>query len=324
MDFGWLIVAFAVGTLVGILGTSLVNLLVTQRKHQIDRQAEALTSQVDSLMRLVQEFEGKRREQHGSLDTTLQALTQTTTHLQSTLANERLRGAWGEQLAVRILEAAGFSDGTHYVMQKTFVGDKGDELKPDFTFRLTDERCVHMDAKFPWNNYERYFTADVVSEEERKRYRQKFSTDVKGRIDETRRYIGGNSLNCVLMFIPNETIFHFLSEDEAVRLHAQKHKVILCSPMSLLVVLTLLRETNELFALEKSLNTIRTALLKVIDEIRLYAGELGSVSKELDGMQRRIDDLRNKRTVKLEKAAQQLSNLIQLRMSDSETNAHEE
>ena len=52
-------------------------------------------------------------------------------------------------MAEDVLRLAGFIEGINYQKQQV-LADKG---KPDFTFLLPGNRCVHMDVKFPLDNY---------------------------------------------------------------------------------------------------------------------------------------------------------------------------
>lgn len=74
-----------------------------------------------------------------------------------------------------------------------------------------------MDVKFPLDNYLRYLEAK--SEMEKAKYRKEFLRDVRARITEiaTRDYIDPeqNTLDYVLLFIPNEQIYAFIHEQDS-------------------------------------------------------------------------------------------------------------
>jgi len=178
-----------------------------------------------------------------------------------------------------------------------------------------------MDVKFPYGKYEAYFSVDPLEETERAQLRTRFGKDVKAQIVETRKYISVDTLDCALMFIPNETLFHFLSEDGEIREHALKNKIIICSPLSLLIVLAMIRQTSETFALERSLGSIRAGLIKISADIGIYASDMDKLKQELMQMQNRVVDLQNKRATKLQEDARILVKLIdQQRIAVGETN----
>src|SRR5260221_10455166 len=87
---------------------------------------------------------------------------------------------------------------------------------PDYTFLLPQGVCLHMDVKFPLNNYMRFL--DAESDVEQERYRREFLRDVRMRLKEvtSRDYVdaGANTVDCVLLFIPNEQVYGFIQEHD--------------------------------------------------------------------------------------------------------------
>jgi DNA recombination protein RmuC len=301
-------IAFGFGIVMGITITIVSYFLIDRRKQQIDQQAEGIISKVEALNNLINQYEGVRHQQYGGLNTTLQNLTRVTQHLQSTLANERMRGAWGEQIAANVLDTAGFREGTHYNVRKSILTDEGN-IFPDYTFVISKDCCVHMDAKFPWKNYEQLFEEDI-SESQRGEYRKRFVHDVKKRIDEACKYIVKGSLSCVLVFIPNETLFHYLSEEETIREHARKQKAVLCSPMSLLLVLTLIREWSELQNINKAVHDIKAKIYEIVEEVRKDKDELERISTDVKNIEKKINALGTRRISNLDRKVKALENII--------------
>lgn len=306
MENSALILVYFGGVATGLMLYFLFTVAVRTRKQQLDQQMSGLSEQFTKLDQLVHDYDRERQRQYGALDETLRRLNDTTHSLQKTLANERLRGAWGQQIADGILEAAGFLRGTHYECQERVDNRNGSYFQPDYTFFLPNNFRIHMDVKFPYTNYEGYFAAEVMEDGQREQMRKRFAKDVKSRIDETRKYINVDTLDCALMFIPNETIFHFLSEDDELRDHALKSRVIICSPLSLLIVLAMIRQAVDAFALEKSLGKIRAGLIQISQDIEGYAAEMDGVNDDIAKMQSRIADLQHKRGNKLQSDARKL------------------
>ncbi len=84
---------------------------------------------------------------------------------------------------------------------------------PDVTFMLPGGRELHMDVKFPVDNYLRHLEADTDAE--RETTAKAFLRDVRGRVKElsTRGYIDPDAtLDEVLLFIPNESVWAFIHE----------------------------------------------------------------------------------------------------------------
>ncbi|MEZ5342094.1 MAG: DNA recombination protein RmuC [Acidimicrobiales bacterium] len=192
-------------------------------KHVIDRERLAVADQVtvmsNELRRvggLVSMLQTERAEQHGSLTAGLEqaaavtaGLAATTQSLKEALASPKARGQWGERMAEDVLQLAGFVDGINYTKQ-TRLDDGG---IPDYSFLLPHGHCVHMDVKFPASNYLRWL--ETPDGADRLAVLTQFKRDVRLRIDELakRNYAKGPaSVDYVLMFIPNESIYGFLHE----------------------------------------------------------------------------------------------------------------
>ena len=88
------------------------------------------------------------------------ALAETTAHLREALASPKARGQWGERMADDVLRLAGMVEGVTYRKQTGIAGG----TIPDVTFLLPGGRDLHMDVKFPVDNYLRHLEADTDAE----------------------------------------------------------------------------------------------------------------------------------------------------------------
>ncbi len=105
---------------------------------------------------------------------------------------------------------------------------------PDFTFLLPNDLVVHMDVKFPLDNYVRYVESE--SDLDRKRYRDDFLRDVRGHVKElsTREYVDpvrrNASTSCCCSSRTSSSTRSSTSTDEAiVRGRRRAQRVVLCS-----------------------------------------------------------------------------------------------
>ncbi len=109
----------------------------------------------------------------------MNSLTENTRQLREALASQKVRGQWGERMAEDVLHLAGFLEGVNYRRQATLAGSGG---RPDFTFLLPNGLVMHMDVKFPLDNYVRFLEAE--SDLDRRRHRDQFLRDVRDRVRE--------------------------------------------------------------------------------------------------------------------------------------------
>ncbi|MEE9613164.1 MAG: DNA recombination protein RmuC [Desulfatiglandales bacterium] len=260
------------------------------KKGLIDQQLHRMTTELENVSTLMKELEKDRIEKFGQLASQLKtageqstALMQTTNMLREALASTKARGQWGERMAEDVLRIAGFIEKVNYLKQKTIQGTGS---RPDFTFLLPRGLQLNMDVKFPLDNYVRFLEAE--SDLEKARFRDKFLTDVKARIKEvtSREYINPeqNTVDYVLLFIPNEQIYSFIHEQDSTILDdGIKNRVVFCSPITLFAVLAVIRQAVDNFALEQTSN-------EILSLFGTFNKQWGEFIKKLEVLGRRIED----------------------------------
>jgi DNA recombination protein RmuC len=179
-------------------------------------------------------------------------------------------------------------EGVNYLRQKALPSG----TVPDFRFLLPGGLEVRMDVKFPIDNYLRALEAG--SDAERTRCTRAFVGDVRDRIRELpgRGYVDErDTVDCLLLFIPNEAVHAFLHEaDPDVVDVALRHDVVLCSPSTLFAVLAVIRRSVEQFRLERTTDEIVRCLGAVTAEWERFACSLDKVGRQLDVLQRTFGD----------------------------------
>jgi DNA recombination protein RmuC len=260
------------------------------KKGLIDQQLHQMTSKLADVSKVMKELERDRVEKFGELASHLKtatqqsaALTQTTNLLREALASTKARGQWGERMAEDVLRLAGLIENVNYLKQKSIDGPGS---RPDFTFLLPRDLRLNMDVKFPLDNYVRFLETNL--ELEKAKFRNDFLRDVKARVKEvtTREYINPeqNTVDYVLLFIPNEQIYSFIHEqDSSILDEGIKNRVVFCSPITLFAVLAVIRQAVDNFALEKTSNEILSLL-------GLFKSQWGEFLKKLELLGKRIED----------------------------------
>jgi DNA recombination protein RmuC len=291
------VVSMASNTLGGQLA---IGKEVLQRERSsVDEQVASISNQLEQVTDLVAGLGRERAEQAGRFETGLQqamqataALTSTTKSLSETLASPKSRGQWGERMAEDVLRAAGFVEGTNYEKQTKASGGG----IPDFTFPLPSGQLVHMDVKFPIDNYRRYLEAD---EGQRDSLAAQFREDVRQRIKERgeRSYIdAASTVDYVLLFVPNESVYGFAHEHDADLLdYALRQKVVLCSPSTLFAVLAVIRQSIDHFMVERRSHEILDALGALRSEWAKWQEPLEKMGRALKSADNAYEDLTGRR-----------------------------
>lgn len=286
------------------------------KKGLIDQQLRQMTTELEKVSALVKDLEKDRVEKFGQLATQLRATTeqtaalvQTTHTLREALASTKARGQWGERMAEDVLRLAGFVENVNYVKQKTIAGTGS---RPDFTFLLPRKLTLNMDVKFPLDNYLKLL--DAKSEPERVKYRTDFLRDVKARIKEvaTRDYINPeqNTVDSVLLFIPNEQIYAFIHEQDSAMLDdGIRQGVVFCSPLTLFAILAVIRKAVDNFSLEQTSNEILSLLGAFKKQWDEFLGKLELVGKRIAEAQKEYEALTTTRRRQLEKPLNRIEDL---------------
>ena len=293
---------------------------VEGQKKQIDETVKTLRGDIEKVQNLMTSLEKDRHQKFGELTQELKRASEQTEKLQTTtgqlhsaLANTKSRGQWGERMAEDVLQLAGFIENVNYFKQQTIDRESG-VSRPDYTFMLPQGQKVHMDVKFPLDNYMHYLEADT--EQEKATYEKQFLADTRRRVKEaTNRGYSDTTkgtLDYVLVFIPNEQVYAFIHErDSSILDEAMRQKVILCSPMTLYAVLAVIRQAVDNFQLEKTAGQMLGLLGTFKKEWGKFVGQLLKVEKKFTETQNAFTQLTGPRRNQLEKPLNKIDELRQ-------------
>jgi DNA recombination protein RmuC len=278
--------------------------VVEGEKALIDQRVGELTGRLAQMEALISEFEQSRAERMGALGAELRSLSASAGKIEQALTSTKTRGQWGERIAEDAIRAIGLIEGLHYEAQ-TRVHLNGRTNIPDFVFHLPNEKRLNMDCKFPLTNYLR--ALDAGSDAERQVYVKAFLIDVRARIREvaTRDYIApeAGTVDCALAFIPNESVYQFIHEQDAGLLDdARRQHIILVSPYTLFMVLAVVREAVDNFAYQEKAHQIAATMRDFRKQWDAYTGKMDELKKALDKARSAYDELVGVRSRSLDRA----------------------
>ncbi len=288
------------------------------KAQAFDDKVAGIDAHLQRVSDLMASLQVESAQQHGQLITNLrqatatsQALAETTQHLREALASPKARGQWGERMADDVLRTAGMVEGVTYVKQTAIDGGS----IPDVTFLLPGGRELHMDVKFPVDNYLRHLEAGT--DHDREVAGKAFLKDVRNRVRElsSRAYIQADStLDEVLLFIPNESVWAFIHEQDPQLIDvAMGQKVVLCSPVSLFAVLAVIRQAVDQTRLARTSDEILQNLSAFRQQWAKYADAVDAVEKRFSMAQKSLDDLTGTRRRALERQLQRIDDLREAR-----------
>jgi DNA recombination protein RmuC len=266
-----------------------------------------LKERLEKVQTLMNDINKNVPEKYGQVSSAIQnvlsqseILRKTTESLNIALSGSQQRGQWGERIADDILRHVGMVENINYVKQKQLDSSRS---RPDFTFLLPDNLKINMDVKFPWDKYREYVNVD--GEGQKESAKKIFLNSVRARIKEvtTRDYINPdeNTVDYVLVFIPNEQVYVFIQEsDSAILDDALKQKVILCSPLTLYAMLALIRQAIDNFNLRQSSTEIQALLAGFSAQWKKFVSTMDGMGKRLEQAREEYDQLTGTRKRTLE------------------------
>ncbi|MFA9564671.1 MAG: DNA recombination protein RmuC, partial [Acidimicrobiales bacterium] len=263
---------------------------------ELGTQMSAMDAELKRVHRELTQVQEKSAAQHSQFVEGMQAavegqrvLTDTTAELRQALANPKARGQWGERMADDVLRSAGFREHVNYRKQSQLPGG----TTPDFTFLLPDDQQLHMDVKFPVDNYLRYLESD--RDDDQQRLAQQFKRDVRSRVKEltTRGYADPtNTLGFVLLFIPNEAVYSFIHEqDPGFVDFAMGEGVAVCSPNTLFAVLAVVRRQVDAVAVQRASSEILERLGKFSEQWQKMSEHIDKVDRQLATVTKSMGEL---------------------------------
>lgn len=202
--------------------------------------------------------------------------------LQNVLQNPKQRGVFGEYYLESVLENILPTKG--YQMQYGFK----DGQTVDAVVFLDKGKVLPVDSKFSLENYNR-----MIAEKDkatREKLLAKVRADLKGRIDETSKYIrpDENTMDFAFMFIPSESLYYDLligsvgtgsSARDLIEYAFRDKKVIVVSPTSFMAYLQTVLQGLRSLQIEQQAKDIQVRVGKLgqhIARFEEYMQKLGN------------------------------------------------
>jgi DNA recombination protein RmuC len=232
----------------------------------------------------------------------IEGLASNVVSLQEILGDKRSRGAFGEVQLEALVRNSLPPDA--YAFQHTLKSG----ARADCVLILPEPTgTVCVDSKFPLENYSRMFD-DSLPPPERDAARRQFKADVRKHVDDiaAKYIVEGETSDGAVMFLPAEAVFaeiHAYHPDLVE--HAQKKRVWLTSPTTLMAVLNTARavirdsETrrmahvikDELGKLAKDFARFDERMKKLATHIEQASKDVGEVRISSDKISRRFQQI---------------------------------
>ncbi|MCL2437862.1 MAG: DNA recombination protein RmuC [Coriobacteriia bacterium] len=217
-----------------------------EQENKVIEKLAPVSKSVDTMKQKIAEMEEARLRQEENLHKTIDQLQATTSTLAGTLTKSQERGRWGEVQLEQIFESAGLIEGVHFDRQSTtaagLAGGGGTRIRPDFILKLPNKRVVPIDAKVPFDAYDRACEIPLSSGPDdllrREELLKKHALALKDHVKALSRKEYGESLDgapdFVVAFLPAEALLSAaLEADSQLVDYAFSQRVALASPVTL-------------------------------------------------------------------------------------------
>lgn len=204
--------------------------------------------------------------------------------LQNVLQNPKQRGVFGEfyleSVLDNVLPPKNFQ--TQYRFNSGVIADA--------VIFLDRNKILPIDSKFSLENYNRMIQAKDKTE--RERLLNLVKQDLKGRIDETSKYIlpEEGTMDFAFMFIPSESLYYDLlinnvgnggSSRDLIEYAFRDKRVIIVSPTSFMAYLQTVLQGLRSLQIEEQAKDIQIRVGKLGDHIRKFDDLMNKMGKSL-------------------------------------------
>lgn len=204
--------------------------------------------------------------------------------LQAVLQNPKQRGVFGEYYLDTVLGNI-LPPGTYQTQYKF----KDGEIVDAVVF-LDKGKILPIDSKFSLENYNRMVA--TTNKSERELYAKKVSADLKGRIDETSKYIRPTekTMDFAFMFIPSESLYYDMlinkvgtasSERDLIEYAYRDKHVIVTSPTSFMAYLQTILQGLRSLEIEKDAQEIQARVAKLGQHIDAFDANMTKLGNAL-------------------------------------------
>ena len=251
-----------------------------------DKRLQEISGQVEK--RLAEGFEKTTKtfsdilQRLALIDDAQKKITELSTNvvsLQEVLNDKRSRGAFGEVqlngLIRNVLPEQSFK------LQHTLSNGK---IADCVLFLPDPTGNVVVDAKFPLESYRKMMDFELA-ESDRKTAKRQFKVDIKKHINDiSEKYLIDNeTADGAIMFIPAEAVFAEIHGHQSDLVdYANKKRVWLVSPTTLMAILTTARSVLKDEATRKQIHIIQAHLSDLAHDFNRFKGRFANLAKHID------------------------------------------
>ena len=290
--------------------------LSTANSEQIKNILDPLGKKMEEFRRAVEDSREKSLKNTATLEQQIRSMMEQTAavgrqadNLATALrSNNKAVGNWGEVVLLNLLEGMGLREGEDYVKQETIKDvdgnavlsdDGGRRLIPDVVLYLPENKAVVIDSKVSLEGYIAYVNA--VDETERGIALAAHSKSVEAHVRELSaksysRYIrstGRDSLDYVVMFVPNEGAFQLYYQNFREKWHeAFDRGIIIAGESNLFAMLKIIENTWVRVRQQKNTEEVMSLAGELLERVTRFANTFNEVGGVITKAAAKFEDAR--------------------------------
>ena len=291
--------------------------LQTANKLQLEAILNPLKEKMTEFKTAVEDSKNKGIELAASLTAQLGKMMEETGRIGGearNLANalkgeQKTQGDWGELILEDILQRSGLINGVHYECQETIRdadgkavhGEKDKKMRPDVIVHYPDDKDVIIDSKVSLSAYVDYMNS--TDEEVRKNALDRHLRSVKAHVAELVKKdysahhskSGRNTVDFVIMFIPNEAPFQLaMISDPNLWHEAFKNKVMIISPLNLMALLKIIHIAWTREEQTRNQQAILDTAAELMERLHSFYDDFDMIGSELNKLQSTYEKATNR------------------------------
>ena len=278
---------------------------------------EPLSQKMEQFRKAVEESKEKSLENTTKVEEQIKAMISHTDRIKAEAhnlatalrSNNKVQGNWGELILCNILENMGLRSGQDFVLQETLTDEQGAPLVseetnrkmiPDAVVFLPEKRAVAIDSKVSLEAYTNYVNAE--ESEQKALYLQAHCKSVEAHIKELSakeygKYLNKgtrNSMEYVIMFIPNEGAFQLFYRMFPQKWHeAFDKKIIIAGESNLFAMLKIIETVWMQIRQQKNTEQVMALAGELLDRVAKFINTFEDVGKDFTKVLNKYEEAKN-------------------------------
>ena len=291
--------------------------LQSANKEQLENLLNPLKEKMGEFKNAVEDSKNKGIELNSALTAQLNKMMEETSRIGGEARNlvtalkgeQKTQGDWGEMILEDILQRSGLLPGIHYESQETLrdesgkviTGESQNKMRPDIIVHYPDGKDVIIDSKVSLTAYTDYMNTE--NEPARKEALDRHILSVRNHIKELKKKnytfynskSGRDTVDFVLMFIPNEGPFHLaMLSAPTLWNEAFQEKVLIVSPTNLMALLKIIHIAWTREEQSRNQQEILKTAAELLDRLYAFYEDFDSIGTQLTRVQKAYDEATNR------------------------------